>query len=102
MRIQLSFVQFSLSCYEFCILSKTKRMSIYYHFTRDYKTSSFQKLARNKWICRETCVSFFMIKLGGIKIKKQNFFQYKRPISIDNIDNNKIVVSNKVSFDKDI
>ena len=41
-----------------------------------------------------------MIKLGGIKIKKQIFFQYIRPISIDNIDNNKIVVSNKVSFDK--
>ena len=41
-----------------------------------------------------------MIKLGGIKIKKQFFFQYIRPISIDNIDNNKIVLSNKVSFEK--
>ena len=55
MRIQLSFVQFSLLCYEFCILSKTERKSIYYHFRRDDKSGSFRKLARNKWICREAC-----------------------------------------------
>ena len=30
----------------------------------------------------------------------KKFHQYKRPISIKNIDNNKIVVSNKVSFGK--
>ena len=41
-----------------------------------------------------------IIKSGYSKIKKQNFHQYQRPISIDNIDANKIVVSNKVSFDK--
>ena len=29
---------------------------------------------------------------------KQKFYQHKRPISIKNIDINKIVVSNKVSF----
>ena len=42
-----------------------------------------------------------IIKFGGIEIEKQTFHQYKRPISIKNIDNidiNKIVVSNKVSF----
>ena len=53
-RIQLSFVQFSLLCYEFCILSKTECKSIYYHFRRDQESSSFRKLAGNKWICRET------------------------------------------------
>ena len=31
-RIQLSFVQFSLLFYEFCILSKIEFKSIYYHF----------------------------------------------------------------------
>ena len=48
--IQLSFVQFSLLCYEFCILSKKQCTSIYYHFRRDHESSSFWKLARNKWI----------------------------------------------------
>ena len=41
-----------------------------------------------------------IIKFGDIKIKKQKFHLYKRHISIDNIDVNKIVVSNKVSFDE--
>ena len=45
-------------CYEFCILSKTEYKSIYYHFRRDHESSSFRKLARNKWICRETCDFF--------------------------------------------
>ena len=57
MRIKLSFVQFSLFCYEFCILSKIECESIYYHFRRDHE-SSFPKLAKNKWICRETCDFF--------------------------------------------
>ena len=39
-------------------------------------------------------------KFGGNEIKKQKFDQYKRPISIKNIDTNKIVVSNKTSFGK--
>ena len=34
-------------------------------------------------------------KFGNVKIKKQKFYQYKRSISIDNIDISKIV-----SFDK--
>ena len=58
-RIQLLFSQFSLLCYEFCILSKTECKSIYYHFKRDHETRSFRKLARNKWICRVTCDFFF-------------------------------------------
>ena len=42
-----------------------------------------------------------IIKFGDIEIQKQKFHQHKRPISIKNIDiNNKIVVSNKVSFGK--
>ena len=39
-------------------------------------------------------------KVGDIEIKKQKFHQHKRPISIKNIDINKIVLSNKVSFGK--
>ena len=58
MRIPLLFVQFSLLCYEFCILSKTECKSIYYHFRPDHQSSSFRKLARDKWICRETCDFF--------------------------------------------
>ena len=38
--------------------------------------------------------------LGDIEIEKQKFHQYKRPISITNIDINKIIVSNKISFGK--
>ena len=41
-----------------------------------------------------------IIKFGDIKMKKQKFHQYKRPISIDNIDVDKIVVSKNLSFDK--
>ena len=76
-RIQLSFAQFSLLCYEFCILSKTECKSIYYHFRRDHESSSFRKLARNKWICRETCGVFFVINkvthvnIFFIRMKKQ-------------------------------
>ena len=58
MCIQLLFVQFSLLYYKFCILSKAECKSIYYHFGHDHESSSFQKLARNKWICRETCDFF--------------------------------------------
>ena len=39
-------------------------------------------------------------KFGENEIKKQKFDQYKRPISIKNIDTNKIVVFNKTSFGK--
>ena len=39
-----------------------------------------------------------IVKFGEIEIDKQKCYQYKRPISIKNIDVNKIVVSNKVSF----
>ena len=41
-----------------------------------------------------------IMKFGDIEIKKQKFHQHKRPIPIKNIDINKIVVSNKVSFSK--
>ena len=41
-----------------------------------------------------------VITFGDIEIEKQKFHQHKRPISIKNININKIVVSNKVSFGK--
>ena len=41
-----------------------------------------------------------IIKFGDIEIEKEKFYQHERPTSIKNIDNNKIVVSNKVSFGK--
>ena len=41
-----------------------------------------------------------IIKFCDIQIKKQNFHQHKKPFLIKNIDINKIVVSNKVSFRK--
>ena len=41
-----------------------------------------------------------IIKFGDIEIEKQKFHQYKKPISTKNIDINKIVSSNKVSFGK--
>ena len=41
-----------------------------------------------------------VIKLGDIEIQKQKFHQHKEPISVKDIDINKIVVSNKVSFGK--
>ena len=41
-----------------------------------------------------------IIKFGEIEIQKQKFHQHKGPISIQNIDFNKIVVSTKVSFGK--
>ena len=41
-----------------------------------------------------------VIKLGGIEIEKQKKCQHKISISINNIDLNKIVVSNKASFGK--
>ena len=41
-----------------------------------------------------------IIKFGDIEIQKQKRHQHKAPISIKNIDINKIVVSNKVCFCK--
>ena len=35
-----------------------------------------------------------VIKLGDIKVQKQKFHEHKAPISIKNIDINKIVLSN--------
>ena len=41
-----------------------------------------------------------IIKFWDIEIQKQKFHQHKEPISIENIDINKILVSNKISFGK--
>ena len=62
LRIQLSFVQFLLSCYEFCILSKTELRE----FRLDYESSSFQKLGRNKWICRQTFDFFTSLAINSM------------------------------------
>ena len=43
-----------------------------------------------------------IIKFGDVEIKKQKLDQHKRPVLIKNIDINKIVVSNKVSFGKSL
>ena len=39
-------------------------------------------------------------KFGDIEIQKQKFHQHEGPISIKNINVNKVVVSNKVCFGK--
>ena len=41
-----------------------------------------------------------VIKFGDIEIEKQKSHQHKKTISIKNMDIDKIVVSNKVSFSK--
>ena len=41
-----------------------------------------------------------IIKFFGFKIVKRKFHQHNEPTSIKNIDINKIVISNKVSFGK--
>ena len=41
-----------------------------------------------------------IIKFGDFEIEKQKLHQHEGPISIKNIDINKIVVSNKVSLGK--
>ena len=41
-----------------------------------------------------------VINADDIEIQKQKFHKHKRPISMKNIDFNKIVVSNKDSFGK--
>ena len=39
-----------------------------------------------------------IISFDDIEVKKKEFDQHKRPILIDNIDVNKIIVSNKNDF----
>ena len=40
------------------------------------------------------------IKFDDLEIQKQNFHQHIRPISVKNVDINKVIVSNKLSFGK--
>ena len=40
------------------------------------------------------------IKFDDTEIEEYRFHQYKRPISINNIDINKMIASNKFLFDK--
>ena len=39
-----------------------------------------------------------IIKFNDTEVEKHKFPQYEKPILIDSIDVNKIVVSNKISF----
>ena len=41
-----------------------------------------------------------VIKFDSTEIEEFEFHQYKSPISINDIDNNKLVVSNKLPFGK--
>ena len=41
-----------------------------------------------------------IIKFDDTKISKQKLHQHKRPISIKDVHNDKILVSNNVPFDK--
>ena len=41
-----------------------------------------------------------IMKFGSIEVDKQRFHQHRKPISKQNVDVYKIVVSNKVSFGK--
>ena len=41
-----------------------------------------------------------ILKFDDTEIQEYEFYQYKSPISIKNIDINKIVVSNKFPFDE--
>ena len=43
-----------------------------------------------------------IITFGVTEIEKQKFHEYKRSFSIKNIDINKIVLSHKVSFGKEV
>ena len=49
-----------------------------------------------KTICKK--MEKRVIKCGDIETKRKTFYQHIRPISIDNIDVNKIVVSTKNDF----
>ena len=61
--------------------------------TKKCKTLSIKILENFKvYIRMEKTIT----KFGDIEIEKQKFHEYKKPISIKNIDVNKIVVSNKV------
>ena len=85
-RIKFSFVQFSLLCYEFSILSKIESTSIYYHFRRDHESSSFRKLARNKWICWEICdfvrYQFTLLTINS-KLWVSSFFQKRSKFDVN-------------------
>ena len=43
-----------------------------------------------------------MIKFGDVEVEKHKFHQRKNPISIYDVDIDKIVISKKVSFDKKV
>ena len=64
----------------------------------NYKVKKYQNFWKHIYKCKKKKT----IKFGDIEIEKQKFHQQKGPISIKNVDINKIVVaSNDVSFGKE-
>ena len=61
----------------------------------NYKLKQNTKILKLYKKLKKTAITF-----GRIKIQKKKFWQHKRTISIENVDINKILVSNKVSFGK--
>ena len=53
--------------------------------------NNFERICKNEWK---------FIDIGGTEIENHKFHQYKSPISIRNIDINKVIVSNTVFFSK--
>ena len=53
---------------------------------KNYKIKKLSKISKTSVKMEKT-----IIKVGDIKIKKETFHQSKRPISIDNIDGDKIL-----------
>ena len=61
----------------------------------NYKLKQNTKILKLYKNLKKTVITF-----GRIKIQKQKFEQHKRTTSIENVEIDKIVVSNKVSFGK--
>ena len=70
---------------------KKTRCKRKYNFRRDQKSSRFRILARNKWICRETCdffcwLIFLIYDFFPVCWSKVNFKFQVRPIHLGEID----------------
>ena len=63
----------------------------------NYKLKSYKEILKTYIKIDE---KMMIKKFDDIKIEKYKFHQLKSPISINNIDINKIVASNRVSFGK--
>ena len=72
-----------------CKVTENSKLNENYQFKKIYKNLKvYIKMVKT------------IIKFGDNEIEKEKFHQHKRPISINKIDINKIVVSNKTSLGK--